>query len=206
MGASRTSRSMRRCRLRCRPISANAGTGTSTSSRLPPREAERQESIPFDLQGLRVLVVEDAALVGMLLESALEDAGCVVVGPAGSVQDALREVSDGGFDVALLDVNLHGEFVFPVADALQANDVPFGCGRASQRPRGLTADWQAPAAALSLHRVEGSPPAGCPDGAAAIPGHGFAGVQSIGYAPLNVPSNMKDRRTSEGSGAGLTSV
>jgi CheY-like chemotaxis protein len=79
------------------------------------------------LDGLKVLVVEDEALVSMLLEAMLEDLGCAVVGPAGRVAEGLGLVQDGcdGIDVALLDVNVAGEQVFPVAEALKAAGKPF---------------------------------------------------------------------------------
>ena len=78
------------------------------------------------LDGLRVLVVEDEALVSMLLEAMLEDLGCAVVGPAGRLAEAMS-MMDGldAIDVALLDVNIAGEQVFPVAEALKAAGKPF---------------------------------------------------------------------------------
>jgi CheY-like chemotaxis protein len=81
------------------------------------------------LRGRRVLVVEDEALVAMLLEDGLLDAGAEVVGPAGSVAEALglveRAARDGGLDAAVLDINLGGAAVAPVADRLAALGVPF---------------------------------------------------------------------------------
>jgi CheY-like chemotaxis protein len=79
------------------------------------------------LDGLRVLVVEDEALVSMLLEAMLEDLGCVVVGPAGRLAEAVKlmEADIDGIHVALLDVNVAGEQVFPVAQALKAAGKPF---------------------------------------------------------------------------------
>jgi CheY-like chemotaxis protein len=80
-------------------------------------------------QGRRVLVVEDEALVAMMLEDGLLDAGAEIVGPARSVSEALamieRTASDGGLSVAVLDINLEGAAVFPVADCLAARGVPF---------------------------------------------------------------------------------
>ena len=73
----------------------------------------------------RVLVVEDEALVAMGIEDALTDLGMRMVGPAASVDKALELVAAGGFDGALLDVNLRGESVEPVADALAASGTPF---------------------------------------------------------------------------------
>lgn len=78
------------------------------------------------LQGLRVLVVEDEALVSMLLEDMLADHGCEVAGVASRISQALELVgSDLAFDAAILDVNLGGEPIFPVAEALAAKGAPF---------------------------------------------------------------------------------
>ena len=78
------------------------------------------------LTGRRVLVVEDESLVAMLLETILEDMGCTPVGPAGTVEDGLAMVADPApLDAALLDVNVAGRQVFPVAEALKARGVPF---------------------------------------------------------------------------------
>jgi len=99
-------------------------------------------SVPVDpvnaLAGLRVLVVEDEGPVAMLVETMLEDLGCAVVLSAASIREALELVRRGGFDVALLDVNLAGEKVFPVADELRRLGVPFafasGYGADGLRP------------------------------------------------------------------------
>lgn len=79
------------------------------------------------LRGLRLLVVEDEAMVAMLVEDMLTDLGCVVVGVAGTVANGLAVVGAGdvALDGAVLDVNIGGEKVFPVADALAARGVPF---------------------------------------------------------------------------------
>lgn len=78
------------------------------------------------LTGRRVLVVEDESLVAMLLETILEDMGCIPVGPAGTVEEGLAMVADPApLDGALLDVNVAGRQVFPVAGALKARGVPF---------------------------------------------------------------------------------
>lgn len=77
------------------------------------------------LHGRRVLVVEDELMIAMLVEDMLADLGCIVVGPAHTVESALKVVEDEGqIDAALLDVNLAGQSVFPVADALRARHVP----------------------------------------------------------------------------------
>ena len=78
------------------------------------------------LSGRRVLVVEDESLVAMLLETILEDMECTPVGAISTVEEALAVVaSDDALDGALLDVNVAGSHVFPVAQALKDKGVPF---------------------------------------------------------------------------------
>ena len=75
--------------------------------------------------GRRVLVVEDEALTAMALQQLLEDAGYVVLGPVGRVEDALDLLRSGPPDAAILDVNLFGATVDPVAAMLKGMGVPF---------------------------------------------------------------------------------
>lgn len=77
--------------------------------------------------GRRLLVVEDEYMIAVELAHALEEMGAEVIGPAGSVEDALDLLGDddGRLDAAVLDVNLRDERVYPVADALRARGVPF---------------------------------------------------------------------------------
>jgi CheY-like chemotaxis protein len=77
------------------------------------------------LSGRRVLVVEDEMIVAWLLEDMLADFGCVVVGPAARVEQALAVIDAEAIDAAVLDVNLNGQKSYPVADALAARGVPF---------------------------------------------------------------------------------
>lgn len=77
------------------------------------------------LDGLRVLVVEDELLVAMVVEEALRHTGCVVLGPLPRVAKAMEVAREAPIDVAILDVNLAGERVYPIADALIARDLPF---------------------------------------------------------------------------------
>jgi two-component SAPR family response regulator len=77
------------------------------------------------LRSLTVLVVEDEIMIAMELEMTLERHGWCVLGPASSVKEALRLLENARPDVALLDVNLRGEMVTPVAVALQSLQVPF---------------------------------------------------------------------------------
>jgi CheY-like chemotaxis protein len=78
-----------------------------------------------DLTGRRILVVEDEAAISMLLEDMLLDFGCEIVGPAARLANALELVRDQSFDMAILDVNLAGEPIYAVAEALVARQVPF---------------------------------------------------------------------------------
>jgi CheY-like chemotaxis protein len=82
--------------------------------------------ISRSLEGRCLLVVEDEYMIAIDLVSFLEDLGADVIGPAGSVNEGLELVEQHGrrLDIALLDVNLRGELVFPVADALAAHGVP----------------------------------------------------------------------------------
>lgn len=78
------------------------------------------------LRDARVLVVEDEILVAALLEERLESLGCQVIGPASSVGEALDLLrAEADVDAAVLDVNLGGEKVFPVADMLAEREIPF---------------------------------------------------------------------------------
>ena len=78
-----------------------------------------------NLNGLKVLVVEDEMLVSMLVEDMLADLGCTVIGPAAELEEAMSLAQSADIDLALLDVNLGGRPIFPVADALKARGVPF---------------------------------------------------------------------------------
>jgi two-component SAPR family response regulator len=78
------------------------------------------------LEGRRILIVEDEVLIALDLENILKQTGAEVIGPMATVSDALACLSDHApVDGAVLDVNLGGEFVFPVADALMESRVPF---------------------------------------------------------------------------------
>jgi DNA-binding response OmpR family regulator len=77
------------------------------------------------LEGIRVLVVEDEYLVAILIEEILQKAGCVVKGPIPRLREALEAVNHDDYDAAVLDVNLAGEQINPVADALSERNVPF---------------------------------------------------------------------------------
>lgn len=94
------------------------------------------------LAGLRILVVEDEAIVAWDLADALESHGCQVVGPASDLAQALELSQERPLAGAVLDVNLGNDKVFPVADILAAALIPFcfvtGYGIAGLRPADLS--------------------------------------------------------------------
>jgi DNA-binding response OmpR family regulator len=75
--------------------------------------------------GRTILIVEDEPLIAMMLEDFLESLGHSIVGTCDTVAVALTHVEKGGFDLAILDVNLKGENVWPVASLLRERKVPF---------------------------------------------------------------------------------
>ncbi|CAA2143996.1 MULTISPECIES: response regulator [Methylobacterium] len=78
------------------------------------------------LQARRILVAEDEYFLADELSSALQDVGAEMLGPVASVEGGLRMLERGAApDGACLDVNLGGENVYPLADALIARAVPF---------------------------------------------------------------------------------
>ena len=77
------------------------------------------------LSGLRLLLVEDEFMIAMLIEDILLELGCVVIGPFASLPEALHAAQHAALDGALLDVNLRGEKVYPVAQVLDGRDIPF---------------------------------------------------------------------------------
>jgi DNA-binding response OmpR family regulator len=96
-----------------------------------------QETEP--LQGLRVLVVEDETLVAMLIEDYLTEFGCEVACCAARVSKGLQSLKCLEIDAAVLDVNVAGESVSPIAEVLDQRNIPFifasGYGTRGLEPR-----------------------------------------------------------------------
>ena len=86
--------------------------------------ASGKQSMKQSLIGMRILIVEDEMVVAIMLEDILTDLGCKVV-RAGRVAKALQLVATSGIDGAILDVNVAGEPVYPVARELRRRGVPF---------------------------------------------------------------------------------
>jgi CheY-like chemotaxis protein len=87
--------------------------------------APAADKAPSATAGLRVLVVEDETVIAMLVEDMLAELGHHVVAVAGTLEQAARLADEAEFDGALLDVNLHGLKVDPVADTLARRGIPF---------------------------------------------------------------------------------
>lgn len=79
---------------------------------------------PARLRGKKVFVVEDEALISMLFEDILGELDCEVVGPALNLKQALELARTADMDAAVLDVNLGGDPIFPVAEILASRGVP----------------------------------------------------------------------------------
>jgi DNA-binding response OmpR family regulator len=77
------------------------------------------------LQGKRVMIVEDESLVALMIEDILLEQECEILGPYTNLADALTAAHGETMDVALLDVNLRGVKIYPVARALSDRGVPF---------------------------------------------------------------------------------
>jgi CheY-like chemotaxis protein len=73
----------------------------------------------------RILVVEDELLIRMLLEDMLGELCYTVAAEAARIEEALDAAKNADFDIAILDVNLNGQPISPVADALVARGMPF---------------------------------------------------------------------------------
>lgn len=91
--------------------------------------------------GLKILIVEDEALVAMLIEDVLSDLGHKVAGVAGRLEVALKLAEEAHIDFAIVDLNLNGARTYAIAEVLRRRGVPFifatGYGAA-----GVEAGWE----------------------------------------------------------------
>jgi DNA-binding response OmpR family regulator len=83
--------------------------------------AEMADTMP----ACRVLIVEDEMLIAMMLQDMVSDAGLEVEGVANSLNAGIDLAKRADFDLAILDVNLNGEEVYPVAEILKQRGIPF---------------------------------------------------------------------------------
>ena len=90
------------------------------------RLGEDRPELPLRLEGgNRVLLVEDEILVAMMMKDILTELGFSVIGPFSRLSEAMVAAVHEDINAGIIDVNLGGEFVYPVADVLAARKIPF---------------------------------------------------------------------------------
>ena len=105
------------CGDRIGPMARHAGTRVL---------ADDRPALPIKLKtGNRILLVEDEILVAMMMRDILSDLGYAVVGPFSRLSEAMIAAVHDEIDAGVVDINLGGEFVYPVADVLVARGIPF---------------------------------------------------------------------------------
>lgn len=87
--------------------------------------AGTDSSRPGPLRHASVLLVEDDYIVAFDMQMLIEEQGATVLGPAASIEEALRLLDASAPAVAVLDVNLNGDLVFPLTEALQSRGIPY---------------------------------------------------------------------------------
>lgn len=105
--------------------SAIVGGGNAGAVEGPKDPASTMKDRRAPGEPIRLLLVEDEALIALMLEDMVESMGCAVTGLAPRVALGVSMAETGQFDVAILDVNVAGENVEPVADRLASRGVPF---------------------------------------------------------------------------------
>lgn len=98
------------------------------------------------LANRRILVVEDHMLIAVLIEEALQELDCIVVGPVSKMETALHLANSEALDAAVLDVNIRGGHAYEVAERLRTRGVPFLL-------TSVYADWALPAAFRGRQRL-----------------------------------------------------
>jgi PAS domain S-box-containing protein len=106
------------------PCSEKMKLPESAFRRRSATEKDKGAALAKAIAGNRILLVEDEALVGMMTSEMLTDLGFHVIGPFGRVDDAMAAVGREDFHAAVLDVNLGGGLVYPVAELIAARGVP----------------------------------------------------------------------------------
>jgi len=114
--------------LKCAFSMPHGDTKDAAERYAPRRAADKDALAPeprISISGNRVLIVEDEALVAMVVTESLTTLGCSVVGPFSRCSDAIAAIEIDEIDAAILDVNLDGEMVYPLADLLSKRGVPY---------------------------------------------------------------------------------
>jgi two-component sensor histidine kinase len=113
------------------PVKGRNGKAPDVQASAPPKA--------ITVTGNRVMIVEDEALVAMALRESLDELGFSVIGPFNRISEAMIALRNNRIDAAVLDVNLGGELIYPLADVLVADHVPFvfitGYGAEEIEPR-----------------------------------------------------------------------
>lgn len=124
------------------PAPALSAADESPPPPVSPPAVDHDPALAGRVAGLKVLIVEDSLLLSLELENGLVEAGATVIGQATNVAEALA-MAGPGIDAAVLDANLNGESVIPVAEALRRLNVPFvfatGYGDNALAPTGFDA-------------------------------------------------------------------
>ena len=100
------------------PDSVESGRHNRSQRDTPPEAG-------VTMPGNRVMIVEDEPLVAMAMSELMAELGMTVIGPFGNVGQAIAALKDNSVSAALIDINLAGELVYPLADRLMADNVPF---------------------------------------------------------------------------------
>jgi CheY-like chemotaxis protein len=115
---------------------------TATAARVPAPGGRTNSGVcekRIPISGNRLLLVEDEVLVGIMMRNILTELGFHVIGPLDTLAAASSAVDNETFQAAILDVNLRGELIYPIADLIAARGVPFafvtGYGAESVEPR-----------------------------------------------------------------------
>jgi two-component sensor histidine kinase/CheY-like chemotaxis protein len=94
------------------------------TARKIPQLPQRPPEVMNATSGSRILLIEDEALVGMMMTDTLNELGYSVVGPFTSIADSVSAATTETFHAAILDINVKGELVYTLADVLAARQVP----------------------------------------------------------------------------------
>jgi CheY-like chemotaxis protein len=128
-----------RCSITVPYQTAVLGPGANESPAKKESEGREVPSEGAKICANTVMVMEDEALVAMAISSSLAKLGISVIGPFSRMAEALIALKEAQVDAAILDVNLGGELIYPLADALLAAQTPFvfvtGYGREGVDPR-----------------------------------------------------------------------
>jgi PAS domain S-box-containing protein len=89
------------------------------------KPADNGSAPAMQLSGQRVLLVEDEALVALMIQDYLAECGHSVIGPIARASEAVAAAKEREFDAAILDINLGDGMAYPIADILSARGVPF---------------------------------------------------------------------------------